>query len=106
MTASQNILAWQKKNWDLLCSYIKQDRIPQALLITGTNGLGKHRLAKQFARSLLCTNRQDDSLCCGSCNSCLLIKADTHPDLKHIKPDEEKNPFPLTKFDKSLRTLI
>ncbi|MEQ1739445.1 MAG: DNA polymerase III subunit delta' [Methyloglobulus sp.] len=90
MTATQNILPWQKRSWDLLCSYIKQDRVPQALLMTGTNGLGKHRLAKQFARSLLCTNRQDDGLCCGHCNSCLLIKADTHPDLKHIKPDEEK----------------
>jgi DNA polymerase III subunit delta' len=90
MTVIQNILPWQKRNWDLLCSYIKQDRIPQALLITGTNGLGKQRLAKQFARSLLCTNRQDGDLCCGNCNSCLLIKADTHPDLNHIKPDEDK----------------
>ena len=90
MTAINAILPWQQKNWDLLCSYSKQGRIPQALLITGASGLGKHSLANQFAYSLLCSSLQDNGPCCGHCNSCLLIKANTHPDLIHIKPDEEK----------------
>jgi len=90
MSLSNSILPWQQKNWDSLYSYIKQGRIPQALLITGTSGLGKHALANRFATSLLCSNPQDNGAYCGVCNSCLLIKADTHPDLILIKPDEEK----------------
>jgi DNA polymerase III subunit delta' len=90
MTSISSVFPWQPKNWDFLYSYIKQKRIPQALLIAGTGGLGKHRLAKQFAHSLLCSNPQDGGSCCGHCNSCLLVKADTHPDLIQIQPDIEK----------------
>jgi DNA polymerase III subunit delta' len=90
MTVSNSVFPWQHKNWNSLYGYIKQGRIPQALLITGTSGLGKYALANRFAYSLLCPNLQDGGLNCGKCNSCLLIKADTHPDLIQIKPDEEK----------------
>jgi DNA polymerase III subunit delta' len=90
MSLINSLFPWQQKHWNSLHSYIKQKRIPQALLITGTSGSGKHSLAKQFAYSLLCSNPQDNGLPCGGCNSCLLIKADTHPDLIQIQPDEEK----------------
>lgn len=90
MTISNSILPWQKKNWDLLLGYIKQERIPQALLITGAGGLGKKHLAFQFAYSLICSSPQDNGSNCGNCNGCLLIMAETHPDLFLIKPDEEK----------------
>jgi DNA polymerase III subunit delta' len=81
---------WHPKNWALLCGYIKQNRIPHALLISGGKGLGKHSLAKQFAHSLLCSNPQNNGLNCEKCDSCLLIEANTHPDLIFIKPDEDK----------------
>lgn len=90
MKVSNSAYPWQQNNWDFLRSYIKQGRVPQALLITGTGGIGKQSLARQFACSLLCSKPQDDGLPCGFCNSCLLIKADTHPDLIQLKPDEEK----------------
>jgi DNA polymerase III subunit delta' len=90
MSVSHSVFPSQQKNWDFLYSYIKQKRLPQALLITGTSGLGKHALANRFAYSLLCANPQNNGECCGVCNSCLLIKADTHPDLSQIKPDEDK----------------
>lgn len=90
MSVSNNLFPWQQNNWDSLYSYIKQGRIPQALLITGTSGLGKHALANRFAHALLCAKPQDDGLSCGHCSGCQLIKADTHPDLIQIQPDEEK----------------
>lgn len=90
MTVSNSVVPWQQKNWDLLYGYIKQRRIPQALLITGASGVGKQALANRFAYSLLCTNVQNDGTSCGVCNSCLLINADTHPDLTQVKPDEDK----------------
>lgn len=67
--------------------------MPQALLITGNKGLGKQRLANQFAFSLLCAEPQDDGLSCGHCDSCLLLDAETHPDFIQLKPDEPGKPI-------------
>jgi DNA polymerase-3 subunit delta' len=85
-----SILPWQQHNWELLGSYINQQRIPQALLITGRKGLGKYQLANQFTQSLLCTARLDNGLFCGHCSSCVLFSAGTHPDFMLITPEEDK----------------
>ena len=82
------LLPWQQQNWDQLCNYRMQNRVPQALLITGNKGLGKQHLANQFAFSLLCAKPQDNGLGCGHCDSCLLLNAETHPDFIQIRPDE------------------
>ena len=82
------ILPWQQDNWNQLCNYRIQGRIPQALLITGKKGLGKQHLANQFAISLLCAKPQTNGLGCGYCHSCLLLNAETHPDFIQLKPDE------------------
>jgi DNA polymerase-3 subunit delta' len=84
------LLPWQQKNWDQLCSYSVQNRIPQALLITGNKGLGKQHLANQYAYSLLCAKKQDNGSACGHCHSCLLLNAETHPDFMQIQPDVAK----------------
>ena len=83
-----SIMPWHQQSWAHLCDYRQQNRIPQALLITGSKGLGKLQLANQFAFSLLCSKPQINGLNCGNCNSCLLLKAETHPDLIIIKPEE------------------
>ena len=88
MTLSDQILPWQQKNWEHLCSYITQKRIPQALLISGNKGLGKHQLAHQFAVTLLCPSPKANGTACGHCSSCLLVNADTHPDFIRIQPEE------------------
>ena len=90
MNATKKAFPWQEKNWSLLCGYVKQKRIPHGLLIVGAKGLGKHRLAEQFAHSLLCPEPQDNGLNCGQCTACLLIKAKTHPDFFLIRPDDDK----------------
>ena len=83
-----SVLPWQQQNWEHLCDYRLQNRVPQALLITGNKGLGKRHLANQFAFSLLCAKPQDNGLSCGHCDSCLLLNAKTHPDFIQIRPDE------------------
>ena len=82
------LLPWQHQNWDQLSNYRMQNRVPQALLISGKNGLGKRHLADLFAASLLCAKPQDNGLACGHCDSCLLLNAETHPDFIQIKPEE------------------
>ncbi len=91
MTSANILFPWQYNNWLLLRRYIKQHRIPQALLISGSKGLGKYDLAKHFAFSLLCTKPGADALYCKECRSCKLIESSTHPDFIEIKPDEGKS---------------
>lgn len=90
MTLTAELLPWQRENWAHLNSYRLQKRIPQGLLFFGKKGLGKEQLVKQFASALLCARPQNNGLACGACSSCLLFKAETHPDFISIKPDEDK----------------
>lgn len=86
---SNRILPWQQAQWERLCGYVEQQRIPQALLITGNKGLGKQQLAERFAAALFCLEPQDNHTACGVCSSCLLVNAETHPDFIRVQPEEE-----------------
>lgn len=63
---------------------IASGRVGHAYLITGPDGVGKTTLALEFARALLCLER-DDGIACGVCNSCRRIartrERRTHPDV-------------------------
>ena len=87
MTAT-TLWPWQKPDWAHLQAYSEQGRIPQALLMIGKNGLGKHTLANHYAHSLLCAAPNDNGFACGVCQQCLLLKAGSHPDFITIKPEE------------------
>ena len=84
------ILPWQHSHWQHLSRYLIQQRIPQALLISGNKGIGKQALALNFAHALLCEQPKQDFLACGTCHSCLLLKAETHPDFMLVQPEEGK----------------
>ena len=88
MTESLQILPWHEESWGMLASYIQQQRVPQALMITGNQGLGKQQLAGLYAQSLLCSNKLQQGSYCGHCHSCQLFKAGTHPDYLFLKPEE------------------
>lgn len=83
-----NLYPWQQNEWQQLQSYVTQQRVPQALLINGALGIGKQHLAEKFAHARLCEQPNLDGFNCGRCNSCLLIKAQTHPDFMEITPEE------------------
>jgi DNA polymerase-3 subunit delta' len=87
---NEALLPWHVSQWSYLQETIKQERIPQALLINGIMGLGKRQLAEQYATALLCEHRRPDLLACGNCHSCLLLKANTHPDFISIEPETEE----------------
>lgn len=83
-----SIYPWQQTVWRHLLGYVEQQRIPQALLMSGGAGLGQRHLADVYARALLCHARQADGQACGRCQSCHLLDAQTHPDYLPIEPDE------------------
>lgn len=88
MNAIDDSLPWLQSAWSQLKNYRNQNRIPQALLISGLKGLGKLQLAEHFSQTLLCSSIQPNQVSCGTCPSCLLFKAGTHPDYIFIKPEE------------------
>lgn len=49
---------------------LSRDQIGHAYILTGTRGIGKTTIARMFAKSLRCENRQENGNPCGHCNSC------------------------------------
>jgi DNA polymerase-3 subunit delta' len=58
----------------------RRERFPHALLLYGPEGIGKHELAMQLGKSLLCDSPGNDGMACGQCTHCNLLGAGTHPD--------------------------
>lgn len=77
---------WLEPAWEALGDYLREARLPQALLIHGPEGLGKRSLAETFARRLLCQGNSDDL--CGQCVGCRLWAAGSHPDYHAVQPEE------------------
>lgn len=80
-------------------------RLAHAYLFVGPPGIGKHRFALELAKALLCERNEPRRLeACGQCESCVLMRAETHPDYFRIgkpwhDPTEndrvEKNVLPI-----------
>lgn len=75
------------------------DRLPHAMLFVGPEGVGKHLLAFAFSKTLLC--RQSDAEACGVCDACVQFGSGSHPDFRHLVPDEKTGNFKI----ESIRTL-
>lgn len=82
----QPLYPWLMSAWEALGDYLRQARLPQALLIHGPGGLGKRSLAEAFARRLLCQG--DAAEVCGQCVGCRLWAAGTHPHYHALQPEE------------------
>ena len=80
-------LPWQLETWSQLLRRESEDRLPHALLFSGVAGIGKSHLVRAFAARLLCSQPGETSAC-GSCKSCGLVEAGSHPDLLELSPEE------------------
>ena len=84
---------WQHQQWRQLLSQVQQQRLPHALLLTGSPGLGKLTFAERFAQYLLCKavnlgQTEVSAQACGQCAGCRLLLANNHPDLLTVVPEE------------------
>jgi len=80
---------WQQDLWSGLIKRLTSGRLPHALLLTGPQGMGKRHFADSFAHAILCESPHEDGSACGSCRSCLLMAAGSHPDYLRVEPEEE-----------------
>lgn len=89
MKADQiTLLPWLESDWEVFADYIRQKRVPQAVLVTGRTGLGKSAFALQIAQALVCDSPVQNGFSCNQCHACTLFSAHTHPDVFFIKPEE------------------
>ena len=66
---------------------LRSERVAHGYVFHGPAGVGKELCAREFAKIILCQDRQKVSRegekffdCCDKCNSCQEIEADVHPD--------------------------
>ena len=71
--------SWHGEHWTRLQARRQRGALPHALLLCGPQGLGKRDFLRRFVRGLLCQHPQEGDAC-GTCRSCLLFDAGTHPD--------------------------
>ncbi len=82
---------WQQLQWTQVDQLISANRLPHAMFLYGNQGLGKTDFAIALANALLCKQPTENHQACGMCQSCLLLAANTHPDLYHLKPVPAEN---------------
>lgn len=73
----------------ILREQLAVERINHAYLFTGKDGVGKKSLARQFARALMCSEKELDS--CDNCVDCRRIDHFNHPDVRIIEIEAGSN---------------
>ena len=71
---------------------IKEDNIFHSYMFIGTEGIGKKKFAKEFAKGILCLDKNKP---CEKCKSCLEFDNNNNPDFYYIGLGEENS----TKID-------
>ena len=84
----QRALPWQHEQWQRLAQQIDSERLPHALLLAGPQAVGKRTFARALAARLLCRAPQYGAAC-GTCKSCQLLAAQSHPDWHWLAPEDK-----------------
>ncbi len=64
-----------------LKKFIQTGKVPPAMIFYGPAGVGKAKIAVEFAKTLNCQNLGADFEPCDMCQSCKQIEMQTHPDI-------------------------
>ena len=75
---------------NLTKNYLKNNRVPHALLLYGDNGSGKEGHAIELAATLNCKLNENYEAC-GNCHSCIQLKSMQHPNIYFIIPYPKRN---------------
>ena len=76
----------QEKASSYLQTLVRNQKIPGAFLFYGTDGVGKAKMALEFAKALNCQDAMalQTGDACGVCASCQAIDKGTHPDVTFV----------------------
>lgn len=79
----------QERALHLLRSSLERQRVHHAWIFAGPSGVGKERVARLFAATLLCRQGGGADGPCGACASCEKVERDVHPDVLVVMPEAE-----------------
>ena len=82
------LLPWQIDAFCNLAQMIRQGRLPHALLLAGSRGVGKGVFAGAIAALIMCREKGD--VACGRCKSCTLAACGSHGDFYWLAPESGK----------------
>ena len=81
-------IAGHKPILKLLASAVARDSVPQSLLFSGPEGVGKFMTAIALAQAINCPKRTADGDGCGVCSTCTRIARRAHGDVIIVEPGE------------------
>ena len=84
---SADSLPWLAGAQQRLRAAFSAERLPHSLLLLSAPGLGAEQLANWIAGLALCESPGPKP--CGVCASCLLLRADSHPDYYVVRLEED-----------------
>lgn len=70
---------WLEKPWKVWLDTFNSGRVPNSIIVSGADGLGKKTFARNMGSLFLCEDPKPDGYC-GKCHSCLMLADGTHPD--------------------------
>jgi DNA polymerase-3 subunit delta' len=79
------VYPWNARQAETLARAV--DRLPHALLLAGSPGLGKNRFAEWLGQLLLCEKPDPAGRSCTRCQSCRLFEAGSHADFHVVQPE-------------------
>ncbi len=68
---------------EILTKSIKNETISHSYLFVGIQGIGKKKLAFDFAKEILCIQKEQEK----SCQSCVKFESHNHPDFMYLEPE-------------------
>ena len=75
---------------ELLQRAIRTEKVVHSYLFVGNEGIGKKKVALQFAKAVNCLNRGADmGDACDQCLSCRKIQDGVHPDVLLLEPEKQ-----------------
>lgn len=70
---------------------VNMDRVAHAYILTGPKLSGKNTLAKIFAKTVMCSELNEQQEFCGKCRSCIQIEGNNNPDVKILVQEKENS---------------
>lgn len=87
----EDIIGNQKAK-ETLVKTIKSNRASHSYMFLGQEGIGKKLLAEEFAKAILCLDKEkeDKGTYCDKCKSCIEFSSSNNPDFIYLEPEESK----------------
>ncbi len=81
-----NKIIGNEDNKKLLINSVKSKSVLHSYLFFGVDGIGKKIFAKEFAKMILCNNK-DGIVPCNKCKQCIEFDSNNNPDFFLVEPD-------------------